>query len=168
MSNPNGRAVRLRITCDTKYPNIISDIFNSIHKILPTNKVSVIKRAEEYHDISCYSNQWENILGWKAGNGSKFQQKVFVPQWIKNNLHYSKQCLKGLIQTDGSIYYDRGYKMVNFVTIIPTLAQDVVEMINNLGFKCHSYMIATKTKTRYNIRISTNAQKFINKIKLIK
>ena len=26
LSNPNGRAVRLRITCDIKYPKIISEI----------------------------------------------------------------------------------------------------------------------------------------------
>jgi hypothetical protein len=27
LSNPNGRAVRLRITCDTKYPALIARIF---------------------------------------------------------------------------------------------------------------------------------------------
>ncbi len=27
LSNPNGRAVRLRITCDTKYPRLVGNIF---------------------------------------------------------------------------------------------------------------------------------------------
>src|SRR3989338_9217420 len=29
LSNPNGRAVRLRITCDKKYPNLIQNIYST-------------------------------------------------------------------------------------------------------------------------------------------
>lgn len=168
LSNPNGRAVRLRITCDLKYVKVIERISKSIQRLLPNNKVSIIHRAETYCDISCYSNKWEDWLGWKAKCGSKFNQNVTVPKWIKNNRRYSISCLRGLLETDGSIYFDRGYKMVNFVTIIPLLAKDVSQMIAGLGFKANTYKLNSKTKTRYNVRISRNIEEFLNITKFVK
>jgi hypothetical protein len=135
LSNPNGRATRLRISCDKKYPNLIAKIASVLQKLMPKNKIGIVKRKDNCIDISCYSNQWEDLLGWKAGAGSKETQKITIPVWIKNNKKYSISCLEGLIETDGSIYMDRKYRMVNFVTIIPTLANDVIELILNIGFK---------------------------------
>ena len=38
LSNPNGRAVRLRITCDTKYPALIARIRSALERLLPRTK----------------------------------------------------------------------------------------------------------------------------------
>ena len=168
LSNPNGRAVRLRVTCDLKYPKIIERICNAIQKLLPKNKVTIVKRPDSCCDISCYSNKWEGYLGWKAKNGPKYKQNIFIPEWVKNNRKYSITCLRGLIETDGSIYKDRGYKMVNFVTIIPKLAKDVSEMVKKLGFTARVYKIKTLPTTRYNLRVSKNVGEFIKLIKLKK
>lgn len=168
LSNPNGRAVRLRITCDLKYKNLIKRICSAIKILLPKNRVSLIKRSRTFCDISCYSNKWENWLGWKAKEGPKYKQKVSIPNWIKENKNYSIYCLRGLLETDGSIYTDRGYKMVNFVTIIPRLASDVIKIIKKIGFSPHIYKIATITKTRYNIRLSKNTDNFLKTINFIK
>lgn len=54
LSNPNGRAVRLRVSCDTKYPKIIKNIIHAIQEVMPLNKVSLIHRKESCVDISCY------------------------------------------------------------------------------------------------------------------
>ncbi len=160
LSNPNGRAVRLRVTCDTKYPQIIKSISESIKIILPKNKVSIINRHKNYIDISCYSNKWPEMLGWNVGE--KYKQNVSVPLWIKEDKKLSKLCLLGLLQTDGSIYTDRGYKMVNFVTTIKNLAFDTKELISITGFGGKIYKIKQeKRKTRYNVRISKNVEKFI-------
>ncbi len=164
LSNPNGRAVRLRITCDTKYPSLIKNIINSIQKILPNNKVSIIHRAKTYIDISCYSNKWEELLGWKAKAGSKFIQKIDIPSWIKNEKKYQIACLRGLFETDGAVYLDRGYRMAILTTIIPALARSVEKIISSLGFEPHRYKIIPKQnssiKTTYHIRISKNADEF--------
>ena len=168
LSNPNKRAVRLRITCDTKYKKLIQKIQISIKKLLPNNKVSSVNRAKTYIDISCYSNKWEKWLGWKVGNGSKYNQNVSVPKWIKENKDYTTRCLKGLFETDGSVYYDRGYKMINFVTIIPALAEDVNKMILNLGYKVKMYKICSNKKPRYNIRLSNRVDEFIKLIDFFK
>ena len=168
LSNPNGRAVRLRITCDKKYPKIIKNITKELSKILPNNKISLIDR-KNCIDISCYSNKLENLLGWKALSGSKEKQKVSVPKWILKEKVFIKKCLCGLLQTDGSIYMDRKYKYVNFTTIIPSLLKDTSNMLNAIGYK-HNIQKSKQpnNKIKYVLRISINSQKFIKDIKLWK
>lgn len=169
LSNSNGRAVRLRITCDNKYPEIIGRIKQSIQELLPNNKVSTVFRTKSYCDISCYSNHWENILGWKVGLGSKIRQNVKVPNWIKKNKRYTRACLKGLIETDGSVYSDRKYKMINFVSGGEKLAQDVYAMINSLGFNPKIYKIQNdNARQKYTIRLAKNVEYFIKKLNISK
>ncbi len=173
LSNPNGRATRLRITCDKIYPLLIQRIFNSLKSLLPENKVNIVDRDESCLDISVYSSHLEKMLGWKAKGGSKFLQKVSAPSWIKENNEYKINCLKGLIETDGCIYGDRGYKMVNFSTIIPKLANDVYKMIVSLGFSPNLYRIIRGKNTEYKfcqqpiyrIRLSKNVNEFLDLVK---
>jgi DNA-binding transcriptional regulator WhiA len=165
LRNPNGRAVRLRITCDKKYPFLIQKIKNSIQNLLPSNKVSIVNRHQNYLDVSCFSNKWPEILGWQANKGPKFKQSVSIPKWIKQNKNYTINCLRGLLETDGTIYLDRGYKMAMFVTIIPTLAQNIYDAISSLNFQPRMYKIKTNKNILYHIRISKNVSKFLNLIK---
>lgn len=173
LSNPNKRAVRLRITCDAKYPLLIQKIKNSLQLLFPQNKASISPRKENYYNVSVYSNRLEEIIPWKVNNGTKFKQMARVPDWIKKNAKYKICCLRGLIETDGSIYFDRGYKMMIFATIIPNLAKDFYEMVCSLGFKPHLYKINQKPnekykfkqQTTYHIRLSKNVSEFLNLVK---
>ena len=134
LSNSNGRAVKLRVTCDNKYPKLKEHIKESLKIILPKNKVSEIKR-KGCVDVYVHSNTLEKLLGWRAKGGSKFKQDVSIPLWILSNKTYLKECLKGLVQTDGSIYKDRGYTMVNFTTIIENLALTYFESLQKLRYQ---------------------------------
>jgi DNA-binding transcriptional regulator WhiA len=173
LSNPNGRATRLRITCDKKYPHLIKKIINSLQSIFPQNKVSIALRKEGCSDVSVYSNHLEKLLGWKAKGGSKFKQNVSIPAWINNNKKYKINCLRGLIETDGTMYRDRGYKMVMFRTIIPKLANDFYNAVISLGFKPNIYKLKGVEKNKYNlkqraiynIRLSKNVKNFLDLIK---
>src|SRR5712664_3089450 len=82
LSNPNGRAVRLRITCDAKYPALITRIVSSLKLLLPSKRVSLVGSSGNYVNVSVYSNHLEALLGWKASGGSKHRQCVEVPAWI--------------------------------------------------------------------------------------
>ncbi|MEI7512995.1 MAG: LAGLIDADG family homing endonuclease [bacterium] len=169
LSNPNGRAVRLRVTCDVKYPKLINKISKSIKAIAPNNSVALVFRKQKNAiDVSCYSNDWEKILGWKAKGGSKINQKISVPDWIIKNKEYSKNCLQGLFQTDGSIYKDRKYLTVNFVSHIPSLARKIYEMIEFLGYNPHKQIIEKTKNNKYTIRVSKDINNFIKTIKLTK
>ena len=167
LSNPNGRATRLRISYDTKYPNLINKIIRSIKTLLPNNRVSPVKRKGNCLDVSCYSNQWETLLGWYVGKGSKIVQRVTIPKWIQQNEQYKINCIRGLVETDGTIYTDRGYKAVMFVSAIPKLANDFYSIIQSFGFAPHMYKIKRKnpaSKAIYHIRISKDVDRFLNLI----
>ncbi len=160
LSNPNGRAIRLRITCDKKYPLIIKNIIRNLEIIFPKNKVSTIKKGNAL-DISVYSNDLEKILEWKAKGGSKIAQKVSIPNWIKKDVLYRKECLRGLFQTDGSLYKDREYLMANFTSVCYTLILDVRDILKEIGFETPIRKVVDRGKTKYIIRISKNVKKFI-------
>jgi DNA-binding transcriptional regulator WhiA len=165
LSNPNGRAVRLRITCDSKYPFLILKIEKSLRKLAPKNKVSRINRSDNAIDISCYSNQWEKILGWKAQNGSKVIQKICVPDWIFQNKKFCRACLCGLWETDGSVYKDRKYLTAHFVTQIPSLANCVEKMLLITNYKASKQSLKLNDKrTKFTFRIHENAEEFIKEI----
>jgi len=53
LSNPNGRAIRLRITCDKKYPLLITHIQSRLALLLPKNKIGIINH-KNCVDISAY------------------------------------------------------------------------------------------------------------------
>lgn len=47
----------------------------------------------------------EFLVKNKIEKGNKVKNQVDVPSWIKKNINYSKSCLRGLIDTDGGVYY---------------------------------------------------------------
>ncbi len=76
LSNSNGRAVRLRITCDDKYPLLKVRIVEALKQLLPKNKVSEYKRKANCTYVYCYSNSLEEILGWKAKGVTNLSKKL--------------------------------------------------------------------------------------------
>lgn len=171
LSNPNRRAVRLRITCDLKYPNLINKIFLSLKRLFPDNRVSTVRNKGNYLNISVYSNHLEPLLGWKAAGGSKYRQNVQVPEWILEQKRYVIPCLRGLIETDGAIYLDRGYRMVIFSTIIQELARQTYSMMALLGFNANLYTLAQKPPNapfKYQVRLSKNVNNFLRIVRPLK
>jgi len=169
LSNPNGRATRLRVFCDKKYPNIIERIKISMKTMLPDNSVNTSVRGNCV-TVYCYSNKLETILGWNAMDGSKFAQKARVPPWIFESDIFMRRCLKGLIETDGSVFKDRGYTHVNFTTTIPELALDVENMIERLGY-IHSIQRIDEgmpKKIKYVIRVCKRSKDFIDELDIDK
>lgn len=170
LSCPNGRATRLRVTCDNKYPNIVIEIVSALTIIFPKNKVSLVtSRKGDYTDVSVYSNILNDIMPWKVGAGPKIKQQARVPEWIMSDTIFIKACLRGLLQTDGSIYNDRGYTMVNFTNLIKPLIDDVYKMITTLAYQPHLYSaIQPNGNIKYVVRVSKNVSSFISEIKLQK
>lgn len=171
LSNPNGRATRLRITCDAKYPQLADEIIDSLKKIFPANNVSIVyvPNKSTYFNISVYSNRLNEYMPWKVGQGTKHAQCARVPEWIRIHKTYSKYCLKGLFQTDGSIYYDRGYLMINFTNHTKELIDDVLYMIKDIGFSpTLSKARAKNSGYKYCVRVARNAEKLIKVLNLSK
>lgn len=166
LSNPNGRATRLRITCDDRYPALKLRIQKTLQKLLPQNRVGVVQNKKNCSDVYVYSNHLEKLLGWKAKGGSKFIQQVKTPNWIKSRSEYIIPYLRGLIETDGAIYTDRGYPMVIFTSILEGLAIEVKNLIEELGFKAHLYKLVPQLGYNrhpfYHVRLSKDVERFLD------
>ena len=72
-------------------------------------KVPVSKYHRDYKSVNDYVISRSelvqfcvNKLGLKVGN--KVKQQVDIPDWIKLNKNYSVACLRGLFDTDGSVF----------------------------------------------------------------
>jgi DNA-binding transcriptional regulator WhiA len=170
LSNPNGRATRLRITCSSSYPKLAREIIENIQILLPHNKISIVRvpHKNTYFNISVYSNKLNEWMPWKVGRGSKLQQRAHVPAWIQKDKKLSKECLRGLLQTDGSIYQDRGYLMVNFTNHVQPLAKDVSVMLTRTGFSSSTSQVISGTGVKYCVRVARDTQKLLDTLKLYK
>ena len=161
----SSRATRLRISCDNKYPKLIGKISSALSELFKDNIVSQYHRKDNCTDVYVYSNKLENILGWTATDGSKYMQNVRVPSWVFYNKEFMKNCLRGLIETDGSVYKDRKYLYVNFTTINHGLSQDVQIIISNLGYSSSTQSSVQKNGKRIFVtRVCKNSLRFIKEI----
>ena len=91
-----------------------------------------------------------------------------IPSWILKDKTYTKECLRGLVQTDGSIYSDRGYRMVNIVSNIPTLAESIVKAIQSIGYRPNVQLHNDPKSIKYTIRISKDTNRFIDDLQIWK
>lgn len=168
LSNPNGRCTRLRITCDLKYPFLVDKIQAALQRLFPKSVVSIVSTPQRAVNVSCYSNSLELLLGWSARGGSKLNQGVRIPSWVYTNREYEIACLRGLIETDGSVYTDRGYQMVMFVSVIEGLARDCFRLFQDLGFLPRFYTLKNLHSTYgydykrlYHVRLAKDTARFL-------
>lgn len=161
ISNPNGRTYRLRITCDARYPKIISMVVSSLKKVFPKNKVSLIPKKKTAFDVSVYNKKINEILGWKLENGKKINQKILIPDWINSDKEFIKFFIKGLFESDGSIYYDRGYIMTNFVSYNKEVIDYLLLKIKAFDFEASLSKYKEKNGMRYTVRICKKSKEFI-------
>jgi len=137
---------------DLEYSKFVNNLMKKLFGISPS-----IYYRPNYSVINITISRVELVkffvkMGLRIGN--KIQQGINIPKWIKNNNRYKIACLRGLIDTDGSIiihkYRSRGkyytYKKIGFTSRSPFLLKSVSEILNGLNIK-HRFM------KRYDIRI---------------
>lgn len=169
LSKPNGRTVRLRISCDTHYPLIKEEIKKKLRLILPSSAIAEVQRPRHCIDISVYSNALATFIPWEVRRGSKQAQQARVPRWIWQEKGFIRECLRGLLQTDGSIYQDRKYIMVNFTNNVLPLCEDVFLMMQRLGYSPTLQQAKNRSGTKkYTVRLARKSEEFITAIEFIK
>ncbi len=73
--------------------------------------------------------------------GNKIRQKIDIPMWIKRKRNYLIPCIRGLFDTDGSVYWhqyrirgkDYRYKKISFTSASPPLLNSVHESLRKIG-----------------------------------
>ena len=90
-------------------------------------------------------------IGFPAGN--KIKNKVTIPLWIKENNFFLKRCIRGLIDTDGSVFRmskkDPNLIRIGFKNFNKKLLDDTREAFIKLGFHpskiiCGAYFVLSR------------------------
>lgn len=70
--------------------------------------------------------------------GNKIKNKLRIPNWIKENKKYLKRCLRGLYDTDGSVYKltNQNSHQICFTNVNLGLMEDVRNGLISLGINC--------------------------------
>jgi hypothetical protein len=114
-------------------------------------------------------------LGLKCGN--KIKQQFNIPDWIKINKGYAVACLRGLVDTDGSVFEHRYksngkwycYKKISFTSHSKPLRQSVFNIMRDIGLnprlagKWDVRLDSIKDVERYFNLVSSHNPKHLNK-----
>ena len=127
---------------DKKYIIFVSNLVKNLFDIKPSiyhkprySVKNIVVSRTELVDF-CVSN-----LELKIGN--KIKQQVDIPNWIKKNKNFMTACVRGLIDTDGSIFdhnYFSGkkkycYKKLSFTSHSKPLLNSVHNHLTEIGIK---------------------------------
>lgn len=116
------------------------DLEPKIYQRKNTSALDIVVHSRNLVDF-CLS------LGLKKGN--KLKQNLCIPDWIIKNEKLSLACLRGLFDTDGSVFIHK-YRFNNREYSYPKIA-----------FTSHSYILVGQVlkilkKSQFNARISKN------------
>jgi len=116
-----------------------------------------------------------NSLGVKSGNKKKNNQGI--PNWIKKDENYLSRCIKGLIDTDGSIHYISKKNLnlrISYTSHIPRLLKDVRGGLINFGFgpskiinNRQFYLSRQEEINKYVKEIGFGNSKNLNRLKIL-
>ncbi len=112
-------------------------------------------------------------LGIRPGN--KKDNNQGLPEWIRKNPEFLSRCIRGLIDTDGSIHKiakDNYNLRIDYTSYIPKLITDVRESFIELGFspskiinRKHFFLSKQEEVRRYINEVGFGNQKNLNRFK---
>lgn len=94
--------------------------------------------SNNYVVITLYGTQLPELMGFK---GNKIKNKVSIPEWIFNNNELLKACIRGLFDTDGSLFVhsiqgkNKIYYRLSFKNYCVELRESVFNSLKKFGYK---------------------------------
>jgi len=157
---------RIRIAFDKRnkrYINYVTNLFEKIFGLKP--KKEILEKTNQAYIYCTNLFAVEELLKFGLKRGNKIRNKVGVPEWIKKNRDYSKQCIKGLIDTDGCVYKCKRERQtyIKFTNFNMLLLRDFKELTKSLG-----YSFAKANKKNVCLYKKDEVAKFIKEIKPLK
>lgn len=141
-SRNNKRGVyAIRIVGDSRLDkeyllNYIKPIIENLFKVKVIVKFYTNKNAMHLESHGTKLIEFLEIKGFKPGN--KIKNKLRIPNWIKSNKNYLKVCLRGLYDTDGSVYKltNQNSHQICFTNANQNLLQDIRNSLLLLKINC--------------------------------
>ena len=139
------------------YDKYIIPLFNEL-VMLPLfnrNVGIVFNKNRNFYGLSVESVNIEkplNLIGIQTG----VKEELFVPKWIKDNKSNAKAFLRGLFDTDGSIWCEKNYSLknpkfhtkvkLNLSTTSENFSKELLELVSFAGVKCFLKKYVYKNK----------------------
>ena len=132
--------ITLNNETDKMYSIFVIRLLKKLFKIDP--KVYKIKNAKAINISISRRNLIEFLIGLGLKQGHKINQHISVPDWIMKSKKYQIACLRGMIDTDGSVVLETHtiknkkytYPRINFSSASPFLIQHAFFIFLRLGF----------------------------------
>jgi hypothetical protein len=98
----NKRCFKLRVFMDSRYPGIISEVFDAMRAVMPMSIAAVQPHPRHnYVEIRSYSNAWPCFFP-QHGPGHKHERKIELAPWQEAIIdREAEQFIRGLIHSDG-------------------------------------------------------------------
>ena len=103
-----------------------------------------------------------NKFGLPIGN--KKIKKIKIPDWIMKRKKFLKACLRGIFDTDGSLYpknKTHTYPTIWISSAIPSLRKSITEACTKLGFRLSNWR---DSRNDAYLRTKDDVIKFFNEI----
>ncbi len=159
--------ISLNNKTDRDYSIFVSDLIKKLFKV----KVNLAVRKKNSCDLVVSSIKLIKYLvnlGLKTGD--KIRNQVRIPKWILINRNYAIACLRGLIDTDGGVYYHnhvtKGIRYLHlglgFTSYSRPLLKDSHNIFLSLDFPAkinprgHVFLYDRKAIKRYFTKIGTH------------
>ena len=146
-----GRCCQIRIAGnylkDYEYLTIfLNSLSKSLFNVEP--RFSKLKGRNVLYLCMDYTNLGEILIsiGFKPGN--KIKNNIGIPYWIKKDKKFLAACIRGLFDTDGSMYellpHWPGLFQINFKNMCKALLDDTREGLLTLGINVSKISMGTK------------------------
>lgn len=169
---------QIRIVGDSRFDKdyLINFVKPLIEKLFEIN-VNVYKIKDGNGlNINAYGLRLVEFLESKGFTpGDKIRNQITIPNWIKKNEIFLKSCLRGLFDTDGSVYKitNQNSHQISFRNYNITLLTDVRNSLISLGItpsritKGNEILITKKSELRKFLNdVGFHNSKHLNKAKM--
>ena len=157
---------RIKIAFDKRniiYINHVAKLFKKIFGINLKKEISENTNNACLYRTNLYAV--EELIKQGLKRGHQIKNNLGIPNWIKKDITFSKNCIRGLIDTDGCIYDCKRERQryIKFTNFNEQLLRDFKEITITLG-----YSFAKANKNNFCLYRKAEVANFINDIKPLK
>ncbi len=134
-------SVTLHSIDDKEYTVFVANLMERLFGVRPA---LYSKKGVNAHVLVISRTELVSFLTEQCGlvKGNKIAQELDIPAWVRTKRSYMIACLRGLVDTDGSIFTHRykvkgkwySYKKLSFTSASPRLRTTVLMFLKSLGF----------------------------------
>lgn len=148
---------------EREYQNYVKKLFQNVFGITPRVYENNQGRSTRLY---LYNKEIVEIfLRYGLQRGDKVSNNARIPEWVFGKSEYMVSCLRGLIDTDGTIVYhlrDKGI-YVGFKNYSGGLVEDVLTLTRNLGY---AFILASSESGSVYLYKQSLVKKFMKEIGL--